>query len=140
MVSGYGKRSRPGARKLVSLLPDVKTETDADLAEAFIGRFMHADGGSAYATFAGPYCKSTGSYDVMNAALKNEYRRCVVNGSMDEMEFFRCVCWLLENMMQVNSYSMSKAARLYDIGRLPYGKIAQLKASVVDEITQVKGL
>lgn len=139
MVKGCGKKSRPGARKLVSLLPDVKTETDSDLAEAFIGRFMRSGDGSAYAMFADPYCKSTDSYDLMNSAIKNEYRKCVVNGDMDGMEFFRCLCWLLENMMQINSYTMSRAARLYETGHLPYGKIARLKASVVDEIIQARG-
>ena len=100
---------------------------------------MRSGDGSAYAMFADPYCKSTDSYDLMNSAIKNEYRKCVVNGDMDGMEFFRCLCWLLENMMQINSYTMSRAARLYETGHLPYGKIARLKASVVDEIIQARG-
>ena len=128
MASGNGKKSRPGARGLVSLLPDIKTESEADLAEAFIGRFMSAGDGVAYEMFAEPYCESSGSYD----------RRSVLRSGMDGMEFFRCLCWLLENKSEINSYSMSRAARLYELGRLPYGKIAGLSMRVVDEIIQAK--
>lgn len=138
MASGNGKKSRPGARGLISLLPDIKTESEADLAEAFIGRFMSAGDGVAYEMFAEPYCESSGSYGIMNAAIKNEYRRSVLRSGMDGMEFFRCLCWLLENKSEINSYSMSRAARLYELGRLPYGKIAGLSMRVVDEIIQAK--
>ena len=129
-----GKKSRPGARGMISLVPDLKTESNEDLAEAFIGRFMTAGDGIAYDWFAEPYCTSSGAYDLMNKGIKNTYKRFVLEAGWDEQKYFRVLCWILENKMNITSYSFDRGARLLERDRLPYGKLADLPVKVMNKI------
>lgn len=133
-MAGNGKKSRPGARGIISLVPNLKTESNEDLAEAFIGRFMTAGNGIAYDWFAEPYCASSGAYDLMNKGIKNTYKRFVLDTGWDERKYFRILCWILENKMGINDYSFARGARLLEMDNLPYGKLADLPVKVMNKI------
>ena len=114
-----------------SLFPGVVMLTDDDKCRAFIGRFQKADDGSVYNAFMGSYASADGTYDITNRALKNMYKRFLLNGGWDPVKYARITFWILENGIDVNSYSYARGSRLYDAHRLPTGLLETMDYDVI---------
>ena len=114
-----------------SLFPGVMMLTDDDKCRAFIGRFQKADDGSVYNAFMGSYASADGTYDITNRALKNMYKRFLLNGGWDPVKYARITFWILENGIDVNSYSYARGSRLYDAHRLPTGLLETMDYDVI---------
>lgn len=112
--------------------------SDEDLASAFIGVLQKSHTGEFWRMFVTPYVKSgSGQYELVARPLKTFYTTYVLHGSWSGMKFLVTTAYLLEHFITLSHFQYDKVGRLYELGRLPLGKMSGLSMDCYNEIESV---